>query len=200
MSLLLHICCAPCSVACIGELRQEGLEPVGYWFNPNIHPYTEYRMRRNTLVDYAKSIGLKLNLNDEYGLRPFVQAVAADIDHRCGVCYAMRMQETARYAAEQGFDSFTSTLFISPYQNHELLKKAAEEAARAYGVTFVYRDFRPFFRQGQDEARALGLYMQKYCGCIFSEEDRYLAAKRRKKAQREAEAARQAQEAAAKGQ
>ena len=173
MSLLLHICCAPCSVACIGELRGEGIEPVGYWFNPNIHPYTEYRMRRNTLVDYAKSIGLKLNLNDEYGLRPFVQAVAADIDHRCGVCYAMRMQETARYAAEHGFDSFTTTLLVSPYQQHELIAETARRMGERYGVTFLYRDFRPGFRDGQAKARELGFYMQKYCGCVFSEEDRY---------------------------
>ena len=186
MSLLLHICCAPCSVACIGQLRQEGLEPVGYWFNPNIHPYTEYRMRRNTLTDYAKQIGLRLEMNDDYGLRPFVRAVADDIDHRCVKCYGIRMREAASFAAKNGFDAFTSTLFISPYQNHELLRQAAEDAAREFNVPFLYRDFRPFFRQGQEEARQLGLYMQKYCGCVFSEEDRYLAAKRRKKAEREA--------------
>ena len=189
VSLLLHICCAPCSVACIGELRGEGIEPVGYWFNPNIHPYTEYRMRRNTLTDYAKEIGLKLEMNDDYGLRPFVRAVAADIDGRCRVCYTMRMREAASFAAKNGFSQFTSTLFISPYQNHELLRAVAEEAGREFGVEFLYRDFRPFFRQGQEEARALGLYMQKYCGCVFSEEDRYLAAKRRKQARRAAEAA-----------
>ena len=185
MSLLLHICCAPCSIACIETLRGEGIEPTGYWYNPNIHPYTEYRMRRNTLVDYAKSIQLKLHLNDDYGLRPFVKAVAEDIDGRCVKCYSMRMFETARYAAENGYSQFTSTLFISPYQNHDLLRKTAQEAGEYYGVEFLYRDFRPFFRRGQDEARALGLYMQKYCGCVFSEEDRYLAAKRRKKALRE---------------
>ena len=185
MSLLLHICCAPCSIACIETLRAEGLEPYGYWYNPNIHPYTEYRMRKNTLIDYAKSIDLKLQLNDDYGLRPFVQAVADDIDGRCVKCYSMRMLETARHAAENGFTQFSSTLFISPYQNHELLRDTAQKAAELYGVEFLYRDFRPYFRQGQDEARALGLYMQKYCGCVFSEEDRYLAAKRRKKALRE---------------
>lgn len=192
MSLLLHICCAPCSIACIDTLRASGIEPYGYWFNPNIHPYTEYRMRKNTLMDYAKSIDLKLDLNDDYGLRPFVKAVANDIDGRCSTCYSMRMNEAARYAAEHGFTQFTSTLFISPYQNHELLKATAENAARQYGIEFYYQDFRPYFRAGQDRARELGLYMQKYCGCIFSEEDRYLAAKRRKKAMREAKLAEQA--------
>ena len=84
MNLLLHICCAPCSVACVKQLRSEGIEPVGYWYNPNIHPFTEYRARRNCLVDYAKSINMELVVEDEYGLRPFVQAVAANIDNRCG--------------------------------------------------------------------------------------------------------------------
>ena len=185
MSLLLHICCAPCSVACVGSLREEGLEPVGYWYNPNIHPYTEYRMRRNTLTDYAQSIHLQLQMNDDYGLRTFVQNVAEDIEHRCRVCYAMRLRETARAAREQGFDAFSSTLLISPYQNHELLRRTGEMAAEEFGVSFLYRDFRPVFAKGQEEARALGLYMQKYCGCIFSEEDRYRKAKKRKAEQRE---------------
>ncbi len=185
MNCLLHICCAPCSVACIGSLREEGISLQGYWYNPNIHPYTEYRARKNCLVDYAKSIELPLTLKDEYGLRMFVQQVASDIDGRCRVCYDLRMQEAARFASEQGYDCFTSTLFISPYQKHELLKKSAEEAAAMYGIEFLYRDFRPLFRQGQEEARNLGLYMQKYCGCVFSEEDRYLGAKRRKQQEKE---------------
>ncbi len=171
--LLLHICCAPCSIACIQSLRADGLEPTGLWYNPNIHPFTEYRARRDTLKDYAASIGLKLEVEDIYGLRPFVRAVASDIDGRCRVCYELRMDETARFAAEHGFDTFTTTLLISPYQNHELLCQTAEAAAKRYGVAFLYRDFRPLFRDGQQQAREMGLYMQKYCGCVFSEEDRY---------------------------
>ena len=173
MKLLMHICCAPCSVACIQSLRAEGIEPTGYWFNPNIHPYTEYRARRDTLLAYAKTVGLALAVEDDYGLRPFTRAVARDIANRCMVCYAARMRATARYASENGFTHFTSTLFISPYQNHALLRLAAEDAAQAYGVQLLYRDFRPLFRAGQEQARALELYMQKYCGCVYSEEERY---------------------------
>ena len=83
------------------------------------------------------------------------------------------MEQTARFAAEQGFDSFSTTLLISPYQNHELIKAVAEQAADKYGVSFLYRDFRPYFKEGQEQARENGFYMQKYCGCIFSEEERY---------------------------
>lgn len=179
MKLLLHICCAPCSVACIQQLREEGIEPVGYWYNPNIHPFTEYRARRNTLVDYAKSIGLELVMEDEYGLRPFVQAVCGDLDHRCGYCYTCRFEKTAQYAAQNGFDAFTTTLTISPYQNYELICETGTRVAQQYGTTFQPRDFRPLFREGQAKARELGLYMQKYCGCVFSEEERYCRKKKK---------------------
>lgn len=170
---LLHTCCAPCSVSCIQQLRQEGIEPVSYWYNPNIHPYQEYKARRDTLMAYAPTIDLELIVQEDYGLRAFCRAVCGDIDHRCGHCYALRLAQTAHYAADHGFDSFTSTLFVSPYQNHDLLRQTAEKMAQTYGVAFLYRDFRPGFLQGQQEARELGFYMQKYCGCVFSEEDRY---------------------------
>ena len=173
MDTLLHICCAPCAVACVDWLREDAINPVGFWYNPNIHPFTEYRQRKNTLIDYAKAIGLPLAMEDEYGLRPFVRAVCGDLEHRCGYCYRCRMEAAARYAAEHGIASFTSTLLISPYQNRALICATGEELGERYKVAFLPRDFRPRFREGQQKARELGLYMQKYCGCIFSEEERY---------------------------
>lgn len=173
MKTLLHICCAPCANQCIDVLRAEGCELVGFWYNPNIHPFTEYRARRDCLREYTKSVNLPLLERDEYALRPFIRAVADDIAGRCVKCYELRLYAAAKAARDGGFDSFTSSLFISPYQQHDLLREAAERAAREYGVAFLYRDFRPYFRDGQARARELGLYMQKYCGCVFSEEERY---------------------------
>ena len=173
MKILLHICCAPCANLPIDVLQEEGLDLTGFWYNPNIHPFTEYRSRRNCLQEYAEKIGFPLVLQDEYALRPFIRAVAPDIGGRCVQCYTMRLNAAAQYAKEHGFDGFTSSLFISPYQNHELLKQVAQQAAQSTGVAFVYRDFRPLFRAGQERARELGFYRQKYCGCIFSEEERY---------------------------
>ena len=173
MNTLLHTCCAPCSIYCVDSLRREGIEPVSYWFNPNIHPYTEYRSRKTTLEAYAQSIHLPLVIDNTYGLRSFVRAVIDDLEHRCLYCYQVRLEQTARYAAEHQFDSFSTTLLVSPYQKHEALIAAGEAAAQKYGVPFLYRDFRVGFREGQDKARELELYMQKYCGCIFSEEERY---------------------------
>ena len=174
MKTLLHICCAPCANQPIEILRADGLEVTGFWYNPNIHPFTEYRSRRNCVRDYAQQIELPLIEQNDYALRPFVRAVAEDIENRCVKCYELRLFETARQAAEGGFDSFTSSLFISPYQNHELMRQVAEQAASEYGIRFLYRDFRPYFRDGQTFAREHGFYIQKYCGCVFSEEERYL--------------------------
>lgn len=173
MKLLMHTCCAPCSVYCVKSLRSEGVEPVSFWYNPNIHPYQEYKARRDTLIAYAGDIGMELLVREDYGLRDFVRAVAADLDHRCGHCYGCRLEETARYARDNGFTHFTTTLLVSPYQNHEGIRQKGLELAERYGVDFLYRDFRPGFREGQAEARERGLYMQKYCGCVFSEEERY---------------------------
>ena len=111
---------------------------------------------------------------EEYGLDEFCKNVIGDLQNRCtNYCYRVRLEQTAKYAKANGFDAMTTTLFVSPYQKHEELKKICEEICNKYGLEFVYRDFRVGFRDGQAEARELGLYMQKYCGCIFSEEERY---------------------------
>ena len=178
MNTLLHICCAPCANQCIEALRTDGIGVSGFWYNPNIHPFTEYRERRNCLRSYAEAIQLPLIERDDYGLRPFVREVAEDISGRCVKCYEMRLFETARQAKELGFDSFTSSLFISPYQNPELMRSVAEKAAVEFGVEFLDRDFRPYFKAGQEKARAEGMYIQKYCGCVFSEQKRYLKPKK----------------------
>ena len=174
MKLLMHTCCAPCSISCIDTLRNENIEPTLYWFNPNIHPYIEYKTRRDTLKDYSNQIGVKLIIEENYGLKEFCKNVSNDIENRCtNYCYRVRLEQTVKFAKENGYDAFTSTLFVSPYQKHEKLKEICEELAEKYNIQFLYRDFRPGFRNGQNKARELGLYMQKYCGCIFSEEDRY---------------------------
>jgi predicted adenine nucleotide alpha hydrolase (AANH) superfamily ATPase len=179
MNLLFHCCCAPCAAACIDDLASDGIACRLFWYSPNIHPYTEYQNRRDALVRYAAALGLPLELAGEYGLRDFIRAVYGDMDKagapaRCLFCYRLRLERAAAFAREQGFDAFSSSLLASPYQNHEAIRRIGGELAGRYGVDFLYRDFRPRFRQGQARARDLGLYMQKYCGCIFSEEERYL--------------------------
>lgn len=171
MKLLLHTCCAPCSVYCIDSLRKEGIEPTVYWYNPNIHPYMEYKARRDTLKEYTKSIEVNAIFEEEYGLDEFCKNVINNLQTRCiDYCYKVRLEQTAKYAKENGYDAISTTLLISPYQKHEELKELGEKIAKKYGLKFLYRDFRVGFREGQAKARELGLYMQKYCGCVFSEE------------------------------
>ncbi|MDR1319635.1 MAG: epoxyqueuosine reductase QueH [Treponema sp.] len=214
MKLLLHSCCAPCTVACAESLRAEGLDFRLFWYNPNIHPYTEYQSRRDALVRFAAGENLELDSAGGYGLRLFLRGLAekagaaegavsaekaAGVDFaappgRCLFCYRLRLEKTAARAEETGCGAFSTTLLISPYQDHEAVRGAGEEAARRYAIPFLYRDFRPLFRGGRAKARERGLYMQKYCGCVFSEEERYL-----KKAAPPWEAARPGPQLAAHG-
>lgn len=175
MKLLLHTCCAPCSVYCIDSLQEEGIKPTVYWFNPNIHPFMEYKARRDCLKQYTNNIGIEAIFEENYGLKDFCKNAVNNLENRCqDYCYPVRLEQTAKYAKENGYDSFSTTLLVSPYQKHEVIIKVAEEMAKKYDLKFLYRDFRIGFRKGQEKARELGLYMQKYCGCIFSEEERYL--------------------------
>ncbi|MBQ1813177.1 MAG: epoxyqueuosine reductase QueH [Bacilli bacterium] len=169
MKVLLHICCAPCSAYCIKSLREENIDIVGYWYNTNIHPFEEYKNRLEALKEYSKMIDLDVIYNDNYGLVEFTKNVVNDINNRCGYCYTSRMEEVVKYAKEHNYDAFCSTLFISPYQKHDLLKGICEDLSKKYDIPFLYRDFRPHFYEGQAMFKQTGLYMQKYCGCVFSE-------------------------------
>lgn len=169
-----HLLCPPVRSTASRACALRGSNRVGFWYNPTIHPYTEYRSRRDCLRSYAEQVNLTLIEQDEYGLRDFVRRVADHIEGRCADCYAIRLEQAAAYAAANGYDSFTTTLLVSPYQKHELIRQIGERLAEQYGIQFLYRDFRVGFQEGQEKARKAELYMQKYCGCIFSEEDRYI--------------------------
>ena len=175
MKLLLHCCCAPCSIQCVEVLAGEGIKPDLFWYNPNIHPFTEYRSRLDSLRSFAEKNNLTLNAKDLYGLRLFLEKTSRAEEDRCIVCYKIRLEETALAAKESLYDGFSTTLLISPYQKHEEIIRLGNDLAKKYGLEFCYRDFRPRFREGQSQARAASYYMQKYCGCIFSEEERYLS-------------------------
>lgn len=167
MKLMMHMCCAPCSTYPLSVLRQEGIEPVGVFYNPNIHPIEEFERRRSTVEQFAAIKGLQVQYFNDFR-QPEWEAFDGPGEARCTMCYTLRMKKAAELAAEQGFDAFTTSLLVSPYQKHDLIKQLGEKYAALNGVQFYYRDFRPGFRQGQKEAKDLGLYRQKYCGCIIS--------------------------------
>lgn len=167
MKLLLHMCCGPCSTYPVQELLKEGYELQGFFYNPNIHPIEEHVKRRENVEKFSGIANIPVLYNEEFRQTEW-EAMAPMGDARCHRCYSLRMEKTAKYASENGYDSFTTTLLVSPYQKHELIRELGEFYAAQYGVTFIYRDFRQGFRQGQQMAREMGLYRQKYCGCILS--------------------------------
>ena len=169
MKLLLHICCAPCSAYPIKYYKENNIDFTGYFCNPNIHPYEEYKKRLDALKEYSILVGFDVIYNDNYGLVEFTKNVINDINNRCSYCYYSRIEEVVKYAKENGYDAFTSTLFVSPYQKHELLKNICMDLSKKYDIEFLYKDFRPNYYDGQKIFKETGLYMQKYCGCIFSE-------------------------------
>jgi predicted adenine nucleotide alpha hydrolase (AANH) superfamily ATPase len=173
MKLLLHICCAPCAIYPHRVLREAGHGVQGFFYNPNIHPYREFARRAETLKEYAGAAGLEVLWESSYDLEEFLRRVAFKEEERCRLCYQMRLTRTARAAREGGFDAFTSTLLYSKYQKHELIQEAAREAARDAGIDFYYQDFREGWSEGVAASKALNLYRQPYCGCIYSERDRY---------------------------
>lgn len=167
MKMLLHTCCGPCSVYVVEKIRNEGFEVEGYFYNPNIHPYEEFEKRKKTMQFYSTKIGLSTTYNLEY-LQNAWEKFKGVTNERCNMCYTIRLENTALYAKNNGYDSFTTTLLVSPYQNHDYIIETSKSIAKKYDLNFYYYDFRDGFRYGQKKAKEMKLYRQKYCGCVFS--------------------------------
>lgn len=174
MKLLMHICCSNCCLFPIRSLTSKGIDIVGFWFNPNIHPYTEYKNRFYSLNKLQSLWDLKIEYKDNYGLKEFIRFVVNNEDNRCQYCYQIRLEETAKTAKKMGLDGFTTSLLVSPYQKFDSIIKIGEDAGKREGITFYIEDFRPGFHEGMKISKELGLYRQKYCGCIYSEMERYI--------------------------
>ncbi|MFH1347805.1 MAG: epoxyqueuosine reductase QueH [Candidatus Margulisiibacteriota bacterium] len=169
--ILLHTCCAPCTTYVNKWLAAHDFEVKGFFYNPNIRPQEEYERRLLTMEHYATVAGLKV----VYEPRD-IQTELGD----CENCYRVRLKKTAQFANENGFDCFSTTLLISPYQKHDLLKIVGEQVSSECGVEFFCQDFRQGFRESQQTAREMNLYRQKHCGCgadlIVKEEKVYAQA------------------------
>ena len=178
MNILLHLCCGPCGTATVKSLVQAGHDVTGFFYNPNVHPYTEFLRRLDAVKKFAEQLPLKMIYHDEYDLRGFLRNVVFREDERCRFCYHMRLLRTAAVARKGSFDAFTSTLFVSPHQDHELMKAVAGAVSAEVGVPFHYQDFREVYKESYELSRKYDLYRQPYCGCIFSEYERYGGKKR----------------------
>lgn len=203
MRILVHICCGPCGIMVLQRLQEQGHDLTGLFFNPNIHPLAEYMKRREGAVRTAERLGVPMILADSLPSReqqwgdawlpdsgscedhapdelppaadpvPWLRAVAGREKERCIFCWRMRLRKTATIAACRGFDGFTSSLLYSRYQKHEIFRELGVEIAGSLDLEFVYEDFRVFWQQGIVLSKEWGIYRQQYCGCLFSEYDRY---------------------------
>ena len=173
MRVLLHLCCGPCTVYPLAWLREQGHEVAGLFYNPNIHPFLEFRRRIDALKQLAGAVAFEVDIDDNYGLTDYLRQVVGHEAERCPICYEMRLLRTVQTAVAGGFEGFSTTLLYSKYQNHRLLIERCTQLAAEHGLRFVYEDFRQGWQEGIDESIRLGLYRQPYCGCIYSEQERY---------------------------
>jgi len=172
--LLVHICCAPCFIAPYLHLKDE-FDLTGFWYNPNIHPYTEYQNRLEEVKKFENREKCKILYKDEYQLEKWLQNVVYRENQRCRFCYYDRLLNSAIYAKRGNFDYFTSTLLYSKSQQHENIKEIGESLSKKYGVKFLARDLRKYWKEGIKLSKDKNMYRQQYCGCIYSEKERYYA-------------------------
>lgn len=173
----MHICCANCSLYPLKNFLSRGIDVRGLWLNPNIHPYAEYQMRLESVQRLQRLWSLDIEYIDNYGLKEFLKAVVDREDDRCILCYSMRLEEVARTAKKMGLDGFTTSLLASPYQKFDMIINVGKEIEKRYSIEFYIEDFRVGWKPNIGLSKELGLYRQRYCGCIYSEMERYLKIK-----------------------
>jgi len=173
VKLLLHICCAPCTIYPLKKLGEQSFEVRGFFYNHNIHPYQEYQKRLEAVKKYTGMAGLEMIYQDKYDLLDFLQNTAYREENRCIYCYHSRLEATAKVARRGKFEYFSTTLLYSKLQNHERIREIGENLGKRHGVAFYYQDFREGWKEGIEVSKKLEIYRQKYCGCIYSEKERY---------------------------
>jgi len=176
MKILFHICCGNCALFPVKLSLSEGHDFTGFWYNPNIHPFEEYMLRLDSLKKLADEWRIDMLFTDEYKPEEFFNAFKDDAvpasPERCKACYALRLEKTAAKARDEGFEAFSTTLLISPYQDFDQIIMTGKGLAAKYNVRFYEKDFRPWFNDALALSKELRLYRQKYCGCLFSEQER----------------------------
>ena len=171
--LLCHVCCAQCYLGALQELAREAKQVEGFFYNPNIHPLLEFRRRLKAVKVLAEQMKMKVHYEEDYKMQDFLRLVVGHEDERCRICHEARLRRTAKFAKAYGYDAFTTTLLASKHRDHDAVAQLGREVGKEFGMEFFYRDLRPFAERGHDEAKKRNLYLQQYCGCIYSEYERF---------------------------
>lgn len=176
--ILIHTCCAPCATYVFEVLKSDGAKITSFFYNPNIHGQAEYERRKKSIEKLSKKMKVKI-YSPKYDMREFFDALYAyekghhrrienDRKRRCGVCFDFRLRKTAELAKKKGFDYFSTTLLISPYQDQSHIWHIGVEIGDETHVPFYFRDFRKGYLQSRHKAKRDKLYLQDYCGCSYS--------------------------------
>ena len=172
-SVLIHCCCAHCAAYTVDYWRQQGYQVSALWYNPNIHPYVEHQHRLDAMKSLAREVTLPLIITEGYGIIDYFRQVAGHESQRCQYCFRLRLSKTVETARQRGFNAFTTTLLISPHQKHDLLQEIGNQLAEEKGVDFLYADLRKRYSESRRMTKRQNLYRQQYCGCVYSEWERY---------------------------
>jgi predicted adenine nucleotide alpha hydrolase (AANH) superfamily ATPase len=171
--MLVHCCCAHCAAYTVEYWREKAYEVSALWYNPNIHPYTEHQSRLESMQALACEINLPLEIAAGYDMVEYFRQIVGHEAERCQYCFRLRLAKTAETALKAGYSAFTSTLLISPHQKHELLREIGNKLAEEHGIEFLYADLRKRYSDSRRMTKGLDLYRQQYCGCVYSELERY---------------------------
>ncbi len=172
-SMLLHTCCAPCATYCFDYWNHEGMAITSFWYNPNIHPFSEHKQRMEALESFCATSEVLLMVADDYDIVSYFRQVSGHERDRCRYCFLLRLTMTARVARLRGHTAFSTTLLISPYQNQALIREVGRDIAAREGIEFLDPDLISGYGKSVQMSKELGLYRQKYCGCLYSEWERF---------------------------
>ena len=171
-SVLVHVCCAHCAAYTVKHWREQGYDVSAFWYNPNIHPYTEHERRLEAMKALSTQLEFPLIVSDGYEIIDYFRQVVGHEGDRCRRCFQMRLSRTAEVARENHFHAFTTTLLISPHQKHDLIREIGAGIAEKTGIEFLYADLRKRYSDSRHLTKKLELYRQQYCGCVYSEWER----------------------------
>ena len=172
-SVLVHCCCVHCAAYIVDYWRQQRYEVSALWYNPNIHPYMEHQHRLEAMKSLAQEVNLPLIITEGYDVIDYFRQVVGHESQRCQYCFRLRLLKTAETAHQMGFNAFTTSLLISPHQKHDLLQKIGNRVSKEKGIDFLYTDLSKRYSDSRHMTKGLNLYRQQYCGCVYSEWERY---------------------------
>ena len=175
--LLLHVCCAPCS-SYVLEYLSNYFDITVFYYNPNISSFDEYNKRLNEEKRFVSVYPFKEKINvvdGDYDNDKFEETIKGlenekEGGARCFKCYRLRLEESAKYAKDNNFDYFTTTLTISPYKNANVLNEIGKELEEEYNIKYLYSDFKKKngYKRSIELSHEYNLYRQDYCGCVYS--------------------------------